>query len=332
LTSVIADPVPPPRNGGPLAEAIMGLLAKDPDQRMDIPTARELMTRASRDRSAATAAFPAAAAVLDRAGRTEALQPVNAATRGPAPPAAAPAPPRQATEYAAKERRSSGLLIAALLVGLLIIGGLVALALMDDEGGEKTTTSSKQPQASATETSPSPSQTEESSPEDSPTEEQTEEEEPEPDEQQPGGVPAGFTTYTDPTGFSVAIPEGWTVEQQSATAIDISNPANGFQFLRIDQTDTPGEDAKKRWQEVERDFREEQENYRRLRLEEVDYRGWEAADWEFTFGTNTHVLNRGFVPNENKGYALYISSPEQLWADSFRVFQVAAETFQPAGG
>jgi len=48
LTSVIADPVPPPRVHGPLAEAIMGLLVKDPDERMDIARARELLAEAAR--------------------------------------------------------------------------------------------------------------------------------------------------------------------------------------------------------------------------------------------------------------------------------------------
>jgi hypothetical protein len=69
-----------------------------------------------------------------------------------------------------------------------------------------------------------------------------------------------------------------------------------------------------------------------VRIEAVDYNGWPAADWEFTFATQTRVLNRGFVPNEDKGYALYISSTEDRWDESMEIFQTAAETFQPAGG
>ncbi|MBA2769143.1 MAG: serine/threonine protein kinase, partial [Sporichthyaceae bacterium] len=72
LTAVISDPVPTPQVGGPLAEAIVGLLAKDPADRMKIPIARELLRRAAQDRgTAATVAAPAAVGALDRAGRTE---------------------------------------------------------------------------------------------------------------------------------------------------------------------------------------------------------------------------------------------------------------------
>ena len=48
LTAVISDPVPTPRVEGPLREAILGLLTKDPDQRIDIPTARALLTQGGR--------------------------------------------------------------------------------------------------------------------------------------------------------------------------------------------------------------------------------------------------------------------------------------------
>ena len=36
--------------------------------------------------------------------------------------------------------------------------------------------------------------------------------------------------------------------------------------------------------------------------------------------------------NENKGYALYLSSSEDQWAESLQIFQTAADTFVPAGG
>ncbi|MGH8894637.1 MAG: serine/threonine-protein kinase, partial [Actinomycetes bacterium] len=59
LTAVISDPVRQPRTGGPLGEAILGLLEKDPAARMNIATARALMTQAAGDRSAAAPPVPA---------------------------------------------------------------------------------------------------------------------------------------------------------------------------------------------------------------------------------------------------------------------------------
>jgi hypothetical protein len=65
----------------------------------------------------------------------------------------------------------------------------------------------------------------------------------------------------------------------------------------------------------------------------VDYR-LRAADWEFTWTgvpSSVHVLNRGFVTSEDKGYAMYLYTPAVDWAasqDELRVFQ---QTFVAAG-
>jgi serine/threonine protein kinase len=324
LTAVISDPVEPPSVGGPLAEAILGLLGKDPAERMDIASARALLERAAADRShAPTAAAPAADDSLDRAGRTEALHPAAS----DAPPPAAPPPAQSPTTYRRDEspaygdedRRSNGLLIGALVVGLLVIGGLLTWAVINGSGDDGKTTAD--PTSSATQSAPkdekSPSPSTKASTKSSPTAE--------------AGAPAGFTTYEDDSGFSVAVPEGWSAEQNSATAVDLKDPS-GTRFLRIDQTDTPKDDPKADWEAQEAARSGDFENYQRIRIEDVEYRGWPAADWEFTFGNNTHVLNRGFVPNENKGYALYMSSPEDQWAESEQIFQTAAESFEPAGG
>ncbi|MGW4204284.1 serine/threonine-protein kinase [Streptomyces sp. NPDC004726] len=45
LTAVMTEPLDPPKNAGPLEEVIYGLLAKDPDQRLDDAGARTLLTR-----------------------------------------------------------------------------------------------------------------------------------------------------------------------------------------------------------------------------------------------------------------------------------------------
>ena len=74
-------------------------------------------------------------------------------------------------------------------------------------------------------------------------------------------------------------------------------------------------------------------NYQRISIETVDYNGWEAADWEFTFGDGgtTHVRNRGFVTDPEHGYAIYLSTPGGRLDGSQDVWQTAVDTFQPAG-
>ncbi|MGH8895324.1 MAG: hypothetical protein ACRDWY_18755, partial [Actinomycetes bacterium] len=243
---------------------------------------------------------------LDRAARTEALPLRDGGARRQ--------PDHQESGEYDGRRRSPGLVAAAMVVALLLIGGLVALALLtggdedpDGKAGRKDTPSAP----TTTATTPPPSSTAETTPADD-------------------GAPAGFTTYEDPSGFSVAVPEGWQAEQVSATAVDIKEPGTS-RFLRIDQTDDPEDDPKKDWEEQEKSVEDELPDYERIAIEEVDYNGWPAADWEFTFGDSpTHVLNRGFVPSDERGYALYLSTPDEQWAESVGVFQTAAETFIPA--
>jgi eukaryotic-like serine/threonine-protein kinase len=103
----------------------------------------------------------------------------------------------------------------------------------------------------------------------------------------------------------------------------------GSRYLLVDQTDQPKNDPARDWKQQEKSVRERLPDYQRMRIEQVDYRSWPAADWEFTFGEHTHVLDRGFVTG-NKGYAIYFSAPESQWQDSQVIFQTAADTFRPS--
>jgi serine/threonine protein kinase len=307
LTSVIADPVPPLSAGGPLAEAVEGLLRKDPADRAGIAGTREALRRATAERAAPVATTlraPVAAYGPDQ-GRT---QVVDAAALG-APSAAEPS--------VAGRRRGRGGLIAALVLAGLVLAVLVALAVRAAHDGSPSATPpakhSSTPSTTAshpTTSSPPPSTS-------APT----------------NGLPAGFHLYTDPTGFSVGVPDGWAGSPSSATAIDFKDPHSSA-FLRIDRTDHPKGDPKKDWEEQEKSVSKTLPNYQRISIESVDYRGWKAADWEFTFGSTgtIHVRNRGFVTDPNHGYAIYLSTPDSDWAGSQQVFQVATDSFTPAGG
>jgi hypothetical protein len=211
------------------------------------------------------------------------------------------------------------LLAAALVVALLLIGGLVAFAL--NSGDDPNQQAGDKPSSSTTASSTPPSKTPSKTPSNTPSSSA-----PPAD----NGVPAGYQRYEDPTGFSVAVPEGWQATQSSSTAVDIKSP-DGTSFLRVDQTSEPKDDARKAWEQQEKSVKNDLPNYQRISIETVDYNGWDAADWEFTFGESTHVLNRGFVTDATHGYALYLSSREDQWAANMEVFQTAADTFTPAG-
>jgi hypothetical protein len=145
-------------------------------------------------------------------------------------------------------------------------------------------------------------------------------------------VPAGFVRYRDRTGFAVAIPAGWQPVRNDPR-VDFREPGGG-RFLRVDQSDSPKDDPLTDWQQQEAVVSQRLPGYRLVRpITRVDYRGWNAADWEFTWvsgGVTIHVLNRNILPRPTKAYALYWSVPDSQWDASRGIFDVAARTFQPA--
>ncbi len=137
----------------------------------------------------------------------------------------------------------------------------------------------------------------------------------------------------DPLDFTVAVPKGWERRLDGATRVDYVSP-DGSRFLRVDQTADAGPDAEQAWLDAEPSVADSLPGYTRIGIEPVDYRGWEAADWEFTWEGDSgtvRVLNRGFI-TDPRGFALYMSGPEESWQDeSLPVFEAAAATFEPSG-
>jgi len=146
-------------------------------------------------------------------------------------------------------------------------------------------------------------------------------------------VPAGFRRYTDPTGFSLAIPTGWTVTRNGS---DVTfHQRGGRAYLLVPQTTKPEPDSLVDWQNQERAASPHFPGYQRIRLERVSFhRGWDVADWEFRWapsGGTLHVLDRNLRISDRRAYALYWSVPEQDWAGMWRTFTVIATSFRPAG-
>jgi eukaryotic-like serine/threonine-protein kinase len=213
--------------------------------------------------------------------------------------------------------------VLALLAVLFAVG---YAAMQDDDKGSPTasdpTTSPKASKSPSEKPSNTPSKTPSKTPSTSKPPTSTK---PRP----AAGVPAGYTMYKDPTGFQVAVPDGWQPEH-NGTQVRFREPGS-FRYLLVDQTDQPKDDAVADWENQEQSFRSRHSGYERIRIEHVDYRDYEAADWEFRFGNApTHVLNRGMNTGP-KGYALYFSSPESSWDESESIRQTVFKTFKPAG-
>ncbi len=136
--------------------------------------------------------------------------------------------------------------------------------------------------------------------------------------------------YTDPSGFKVAIPNGWYKTRVVRGQFDFQDPTSS-RYLRFGFTSTPTSDPVAAWERVEASLRQRVRGYERIRIERVSYRSWATADWEFTTGPDvTRTIDRGFVVDSRHGYAIYLAAPVGQWSSSVRYFQVAADTFQPA--
>jgi hypothetical protein len=143
-------------------------------------------------------------------------------------------------------------------------------------------------------------------------------------------IPAGWSAYQDPSGrYSIAHPPGWSVVPRTDTITDFRDPATGS-YLRVDWTDTPKDDPAQDWREQAVVFARNHANYHELGIGPITYRDYNAAVWEFTYGSGTtvHATNLGFVTG-GRGYALLFQTPEDIWASSQGLNQQFRDAFRP---
>ncbi len=146
-----------------------------------------------------------------------------------------------------------------------------------------------------------------------------------------GSGSGGGRAYTDRTGFSVVLPRGWRVSRDG-TDVYVREPGTRA-YLLIAQTTQPKDDALADWRAQERTAPTRFANYERIRLERVEYKGWDAADWEFTWqssGAPQRVLNRNVRVSDRRAYALYWSVPANRWEELLPAFERVASSFRPA--
>ena len=148
-----------------------------------------------------------------------------------------------------------------------------------------------------------------------------------------GALPAGYYRFTNSTGFSIGVPDGWQI-QHVGHYVYIIDPSNAGIFLLIDQSDTPKPNPLLDWEQQAANRASTYPDYHLIRLESVSYpQAEKAADWEFTYakdGILVHILNRNVLANAHHAYALYWSAPESDWNAYYHYFRGFADTFRPA--
>jgi eukaryotic-like serine/threonine-protein kinase len=137
-------------------------------------------------------------------------------------------------------------------------------------------------------------------------------------------------TYKGGQGYSIGLPKGWKYQSSSAAGDRFTGP--GGQKLLVAWTSTPKSDPVADWKNQERYMVRSQ--YQKIRIEQVGYRGWNAADWEFTYvdgGTKYRTVDRGFVVGDHLGYALMYTAKAADWDSDLRrdTWKTLAKTFEP---
>ncbi|TWV56880.1 serine/threonine protein kinase [Streptomyces misionensis] len=145
-----------------------------------------------------------------------------------------------------------------------------------------------------------------------------------------GGSAPAVSTRKGGQGYAIGLPKGWSYQSHGSAGDRYTGP--GGQKLLVAWTGTPKDDPVADWKNQERYMVRSQ--YHKVRIEKVDYRGWNTADWEFTYvdgGTEYRTIDRGFVVNGHLGYALMYTAKAGEWDGDLRkdTWKTLTESFRP---
>ncbi|MEI5102120.1 serine/threonine-protein kinase [Streptomyces sp. PmtG] len=137
-------------------------------------------------------------------------------------------------------------------------------------------------------------------------------------------------TYKHAQGFKIGLPKGWKSGSTDRAGARFTGPDG--QKLLVGWTTTPKDNPVADWKNQESFMRRAE--YKKIRIEKVDFRGWLTADWEFTYvdgGTKYRSVDRGFVVNGGLGYALMYTAKADDWDSKGRqnTWRTFTRTFEP---
>ncbi|MFI9807711.1 serine/threonine-protein kinase [Streptomyces sp. NPDC052301] len=145
-----------------------------------------------------------------------------------------------------------------------------------------------------------------------------------------GGSAPVVSTHKGGQGYSIGLPEGWSYKSSDGAGDRYTGPDG--QKLLVGWTGSPKDDPVADWENQERAMVRSQ--YRKIRIEKVGYRGWNTADWEFTYvdgGTEYRTIDRGFVVNDHLGYGLMYTAKAANWHSDLRTdtWKTLTASFRP---
>ncbi|MEV0307058.1 serine/threonine-protein kinase [Nonomuraea fuscirosea] len=146
----------------------------------------------------------------------------------------------------------------------------------------------------------------------------------------PSSAPEGYTMHTG-AGFAAAAPASWKPGDDGDRST-FSGPKDSGMRIVVERA-TPQSDggltALGR-QEADGGL----ESYIQVQLQSVDYRDWQAADWEYTYttpnGVPMHALTRYVSIDKKAAFKITFDLPELKWDDQAGTREVFLNTFRQA--
>ncbi|MFJ6835962.1 serine/threonine protein kinase [Streptomyces sp. NPDC091209] len=306
LKAVDRLPVRAPRNAGPLAPAILGLLRWDPVERVPEAVVREALTRILRQNLEETTPLEPLPDLLDPAGDV----------RDAGVDEGRPGRTREGRPVSRPVLLGGALAVTVVAVGVFAsMGGLPGGGNASASGSAPSRAAASTPSADPTAAGaqPGPTPTASSKPSSSPS--------PSPSPSGSATVPAGFSLYRAPQGFAVALPQGWKpVETQSSDdlAYRVTFGASGDpRTLAVTYSTQLGPDPVAVWSALEPSLRAVSTDYQRVGdIQPVTYRGLKGADMEWysvSAGVRVRTFGRGFLIGDHRGFSLRWTTPAADW-------------------
>ncbi|MFG2984263.1 protein kinase [Streptomyces sp. NPDC048258] len=311
LQAVVNDEPPALRQAGPLGPVITALLRKDPGERPTAEDAERMLIEAMEGRApkAAQAYVPTRAVTAQELAPAQERSQEAAPQGDVAPTAPLPEPSATATDAPAKgrlKRAAAIALVAALLGGGGVFGVLKYTSDTEKAGGSDKNASAPDQQGDDDSTS----------------------------SDEADAVPAGWTEVTDPTGFTLFVPDGWK-RQMDGNQIDYT-PDNGKHFIRIATDPTPDYDNPyMHVLDLEKQV-QKRTDYKRQQLNQNTFRDTvRAARWDFTWtekgtqaGPRRAIEQMYFAPDGTE-YAIYMSGPAADWDTTQQQFDIVLSGWEP---
>ncbi|HUA30292.1 MAG TPA: serine/threonine-protein kinase [Streptosporangiaceae bacterium] len=141
-------------------------------------------------------------------------------------------------------------------------------------------------------------------------------------------------TYGDPSGFAIGLPPGWAVASTKPGDVQFTGMPSGF-VLVVAWSSHPQADALADWRQQAAGKAATDSSYRQISIRRVRYRGYNAADWQFTNiyqGVRIRTIDRTFIVRPGRlAYAIELYGPASQWPAVYaNIWRPVVASFRPA--